>query len=454
MAPNHPRFGPFGAQVGNEWNDGTHNDVRKIKIRYGEKSVIYSIQFQYLNRKPIWNDQHGENGGDQKEALVEFQQNEHIESIWGYYSSNSGVECVQSLTIKSTSEQTWGPYGTEKGKYFKIPSTRNCKIVGFFGWSGDYLYSLGALFHLSNAQFIRRKIVGPLGGYSGVHWDDGIHSGVKKITIWAEEFVKSIQIEYSGNSGPLCTHGEITDGNPDPIPFNEDNGYLVSIEGFYNSDSAIGAIQSLTFHTSTGESHGPFGTEIGKHFKFPSPASSKKIIGLHGRSGPDHLESIGAYYEPADNFTPVGPEGGKGGIGWDDGNQYSAVRQLIIHSDHDNEHSAVINSIQIEYDDEFGISEWCKKHGGESKEGTKPTKFILDHDEYLTSIGGIVRQYGDVDCVVCSLTFQTNKKTFSTVGVQGEVNSFELSENGKKIIGFHGRSGDWLDSIGAHLGPI
>lgn len=75
-------------------------------------------------------------------------------------------------------------------------------------------------------------------------------------------------------------------------------------------------------------------------------------------------------------------------------------------------------------------------------------------DEFLTSVHGY---YGSLDgwgpVFVRSLTFQSNKKTYGPFGVeQGTYFSFPTS--GGKIVGFHGKSGWYLDAIGIYLKPI
>lgn len=75
-------------------------------------------------------------------------------------------------------------------------------------------------------------------------------------------------------------------------------------------------------------------------------------------------------------------------------------------------------------------------------------------DEFLTSVHG---HYGSINDwgVVCvrSLTFQSNRKTYGPFGIeQGTYFSFPMT--GGKIVGFHGRSGWYLDAIGIYLKPL
>ncbi|XP_061968848.1 uncharacterized protein LOC133692143 isoform X2 [Populus nigra] len=140
----------------------------------------------------------------------------------------------------------------------------------------------------------------------------------------------------------------------------------------------------------------------------------------------------------------VGPWGGQEGFLWDDG-VHSTVKQLVI------AHGAGIDSIQVEYDRK-GTSVWSQIHGGNG--GMKTTVKLDCPDEFLTSVHGY---YGSLDgwgpVFVRSLTFRSNKKTYGPFGVeQGTYFSFPMS--GGKIVGFHGKSGWYLDAIGIYLKPL
>ncbi|KAG6598470.1 Pentatricopeptide repeat-containing protein, partial [Cucurbita argyrosperma subsp. sororia] len=141
----------------------------------------------------------------------------------------------------------------------------------------------------------------------------------------------------------------------------------------------------------------------------------------------------------------AGPFGGTGGNYWDDG-VFSTIRQLVIC------HGAGIDSIKIQYDVK-GSSIWSDKHGGNG--GTKTDTVKLDFpDEYLTMIRGHYGSFVSFDKVyVRSLTFMSNKRKFGPYGVElGTIFSFPATEG--KIVGFHGRSGLYLDAIGVYLKPM
>ncbi|WVZ99180.1 hypothetical protein U9M48_044513 [Paspalum notatum var. saurae] len=141
----------------------------------------------------------------------------------------------------------------------------------------------------------------------------------------------------------------------------------------------------------------------------------------------------------------VGPWGGTGGYPWDDG-VYSTIRQIVI------SHGAAIDSIRIEYDLK-GRSVWSETHGG-TDGGSETDKVKLDFpDEVLVSVSG---HYGSVcgtPVIIRSLTFQSNSSKYGPFGTE-DGTPFSLPVSSGKIIGFHGRSGSYLNSIGFYLKQV
>lgn len=70
----------------------------------------------------------------------------------------------------------------------------------------------------------------------------------------------------------------------------------------------------------------------------------------------------------------------------------------------------------------------------------------LSPGEYLTNISGTIRKHKGVE-VVGSLQFHTNLTTYGAFG-KPEGTSFGIAMRGAEIVGFNGRSGNYLDSIG------
>lgn len=81
---------------------------------------------------------------------------------------------------------------------------------------------------------------------------------------------------------------------------------------------------------------------------------------------------------------------------------------------------------------------------------------LASPDEFLTSIEGYygkISEWGPI--TVRSLTFKSNKRTYGPFGVeQGTYFSFQETASNIKIVGFHGMSGWYLDSIGAYVKPL
>ncbi|KAJ0537076.1 putative jacalin-like lectin domain-containing protein [Helianthus annuus] len=131
--------------------------------------------------------------------------------------------------------------------------------------------------------------------------------------------------------------------------------------------------------------------------------------------------------------------GGNGGDEWDDG-VHSGVREITL------VYGSCIDSIRVTYD-KNGKPFLAEKHGGIG--GTKSAQIKLHFpEETLVSVSGhycpVV--YGGSP-VIRSLTLKSNKRTFGPFGVE-EGTPFNFSTNGDRIVGFHGRSGWFLDSLG------
>ncbi|KAL5203031.1 hypothetical protein ABZP36_013983 [Zizania latifolia] len=141
----------------------------------------------------------------------------------------------------------------------------------------------------------------------------------------------------------------------------------------------------------------------------------------------------------------VGPWGGTGGYPWNDG-VYSTIRQVMI------THGAAIDSIRIEYDLK-GTSVWSETHGS-TDGGSETDKVKLDFpDEILVSVSGYYGSVCGTPVIIRSLTFQSNLSKYGPFGTEdGTPFSFPVSSG--KIIGFHGRSGSYLHSIGFYLKQV
>ncbi|XP_076914771.1 jacalin-related lectin 19-like [Bidens hawaiensis] len=143
-----------------------------------------------------------------------------------------------------------------------------------------------------------------------------------------------------------------------------------------------------------------------------------------------------------DGSKLLGPWGGHGGVEWNDG-VHTGVREITI------VYGRCIDSIRVTYDNN-GKPFPAEKHGGFG--GTKSAQIKLQYpEEILVSVSGHYCRvvYGGSP-VIRSLTFKTNKRTFGPFGVE-EGTPFNILANGGHIVGFTGRGGWFLDSLGFYL---
>lgn len=334
------------------------------------------------------------------------------------------------------------------------------------------------------------------GGEGGISWDDGVYTGIRQIVICRGKAIDSITIEYDKNG---VSHWSVRHGGSGgfetlkiPLDYST-NETVVRISGYFGAFYPNGpvAIKSLTFYTNR-RKYGPFGAEEGTFFE--SPKSATKIVGFHGRSGL-YLDAIGvstqmfiqccagnrnceaskmlpkvisavrdiveavkvppsstslqgdSIYREGYTALPLKPVpsvkwGGQGGNPWDDG-VYSGIRQISI------AYGDAVDSITFQYD-RNGNSIWSARHGGLG--GTKKQTIQFDYpDEFLTSISGYYGYFGPgKPLAVRSLTFHTNSGKYGPYG-QEQGTFFSTPTSGRKIMGFHGRSGWYLDAIGVQL---
>nr|ADE77248.1 unknown [Picea sitchensis] len=147
-------------------------------------------------------------------------------------------------------------------------------------------------------------------------------------------------------------------------------------------------------------------------------------------------------------ITAHGPHGGHGGSPWDDG-AYKGIKKIVVVYGSD-----AIYSIRFEYAGDRRRSFWSEKHGGNGNGGGKTETIELNYpSETLVSVSGNYGQISPGSPVIRSLTFETKLKKYPSIGL-AEGTPFTLPNNPNnttKIVGFHGRSGWFLDSIGVYV---
>ncbi|XP_059630134.1 jacalin-related lectin 3-like [Cornus florida] len=86
--------------------------------------------------------------------------------------------------------------------------------------------------------------------------------------------------------------------------------------------------------------------------------------------------------------------------------------------------------------------------------GASRRNVILNYPtEYLVSISGYIGSYLNTHRVVTSITLQSNIRKYGPYGKE-EGTRFTNPSTSSKIVGFFGRQGDVVDSIGVYIMPI
>ncbi|KAM6573440.1 hypothetical protein CsatA_017520 [Cannabis sativa] len=225
--------------------------------------------------------------------------------------------------------------------------------------------------------------------------------------------------------------------------------YLKSISGTYGLyNRAADVILSLSFHTNL-STYGPFGRPSGSNpgTPFTIPMEDSVLVGFHGRAG-FYLDAIGIYVKPLNPRGSIslgtwgGPEGDPFGfvVG-----TTSWIKQIIVR--HDSNIKAL--SFKDGNDHNYGI------FGGKNPNDLG-RETIIEFDgrsEFLTSISGTNGSYVNYASVITSLLFETNLNTYGPFGREiGTTFSLPIMR-GAVVVGFHGKSNIYIDSIGIYVRP-
>lgn len=137
----------------------------------------------------------------------------------------------------------------------------------------------------------------------------------------------------------------------------------------------------------------------------------------------------------------MGPCGGDGGGARDvDTRGVDRVVKVVVrHGD------TVVDAVSVLYD-RSGRHEWTDLWGGP---GGGLAEIRLRPDEHLTSVEGFCGEF-EGNYVVRSLTFVSNRRAYGPYG-RTEGVPFALPAAGGRIVGFHARSGRYLDAIGTYV---
>ncbi|KAK3220555.1 hypothetical protein Dsin_014525 [Dipteronia sinensis] len=264
--------------------------------------------------------------------------------------------------------------------------------------------------------------------------------------------------------------------NQQTIRVDWPNEYLTKISGAIigtlDKDEVIG---TLSFTTNRNKKYGPFGSKIKdcdickSSFELISE-KNRAVVGFFGRQS-NFIDAIGVYYKdpPAPIVTTkvisaitmnkdipreVGPWGGNKGKAWDDGRLLGRIIEIDVHVG-----NGLVHALHYRYKSTKDC-DLSNKHGGEG--ATTIYRIELDNDkcspENLVGISGFYGAFDGNCCVECehqvvrSISFYTNKGKYGPFGT--EIGTFFNSPaciNNAKVVGFHGRSGEYLDAIGVHV---
>ncbi|KAI9082860.1 hypothetical protein K1719_035190 [Acacia pycnantha] len=291
--------------------------------------------------------------------------------------------------------------------------------------------------------------LGPWGGSGGDHWSFNASFAITEIVITlVENNIHSISFkDASGN-----TSG--TFGGRDPnaiqrvekkVPIQWPSEYLRSISGTYGRYNGLSVIKSLSFITNL-KTNGPFGTASDDDTPFPTQTADGVVVGFYGWAG-YYVDAIGIFVQPAvdpyNGTISLGPWGGSGGDPYSFTVQGSWIKEIIV------EQGNAINSIAFKDADGHCYGKFGGRDSNDT--GVEKTVPINGPSEYLKSIKGTYGEYRGRQ-VITSLSFITNFDTHGPYGTASGT-SFTIPIQGSLVIGFYGRAGFYVDSIGIIVKP-
>ncbi|XP_019099487.1 PREDICTED: jacalin-related lectin 43-like [Camelina sativa] len=239
------RLDEKGRKGGKEWDDGSdHDNVSKIHVRGGFEGIQF-IKFDYVkDRKVLENGStHGVSSrGFTQTFEINHRNDEYLVSVEGYYYDVSGV--IQGLQFK-TNMQTFDIMGYEKGRKFTLEAS-GYKIIGFHGYAGKNLNSLGVYFTTQTPNKLKCQ-----GLTKGLFWDDGSNNdGIRKVYVddTRDWNIKCIRLEYVNNGKVEKTHRRYYVENEKEFVLDYPNELITSVEGTMSTDSDTD-IRSLTIKT-------------------------------------------------------------------------------------------------------------------------------------------------------------------------------------------------------------
>ncbi|XP_078167866.1 mannose/glucose-specific lectin-like [Carex rostrata] len=399
--------------------DCEHNDTTRCTYRWGRN-------YTYNNE-------------------VNFETNEYITSVNGHIHGVRHLEsiCFVSSLVLKTNLRVYGPYGIDQpgSKPFEFSVPLGSQIIGFHGYRSDeslttlnLVNALGVYVRQSNGTITKE---GPFLGDGGIvkRMDPTCITRIVKIRIYHGYQINGLIVNFERNGTTQCTGlwGK-NEGTLDEINFKT-NEYIKSVKGNYGSTSML---NSLVLVTNL-DVYGPYGMGEGQSFEHTS--QNGQIISFFACVRMNHVIDLGVHIQVPTISKSV-LCGGSGGSARDV-DDVSAISRIW--------------DVKIRYDDTihalsvgYVLNEYSYKEtplwGGETG---KLAKIDLRYED-IKSVRGYVGYFGDI-FTVRSLQLITNYgRSYGPYGKE-EGTPFELSAFDGRIIGFHGRSGEYLNGIGVYV---
>ncbi|KAL6640640.1 hypothetical protein ACP70R_021763 [Stipagrostis hirtigluma subsp. patula] len=292
---------------------------------------------------------------------------------------------------------------------------------------------------------------------------------LESLTIGYLGLIDAFSFSYIDQTGKKQTAGPWGEGythdNTETILFGPSE-FLEEVLGTHGTHFENVLVMSLAFVTNV-KIYGPFGNPYHQNvpatpFSFTADEDSS-IVGFHGSSGA-HLYSIGVYTfqcpSKSSSVRPLpapgqslptpnksGAVGGTAGIARDIEETPWRLERLTI------SYLGLVDAFSFSYTDQAGkrktVGPW-----GEGYHHDKTKMIRFGPAEFLVEVSGTYGTHFD-NVLVMSLMFVTNIRSYGPFGNPHHQNvpatpfRFRADEN-SSIVGFHGRSGQHLYSIGVY----
>ncbi|KAG1708875.1 hypothetical protein DVH05_022507 [Phytophthora capsici] len=307
------------------------------------------------------------------------------------------------------------------------PLSDHPPISSIFSWT------LNPDIQLSNA----------VGGPHGAHFTDvalaAANQTVSSVTIRAGDRVDSVMLEISAPAESTLAHGG-TGGKPNTLAL-ESSEYITSMETHWGKEKGRTRIFYLKFTTSNGRSV-EGGSKTSSSTTNTAPEGFQ-LSGFHGRGG-DEIDALGAIFTKG-SFIGKTPDFQQSEtVGGPHGNEFTDMSLLAA--------GETVGSITIQAGKRVdGVSMVLSSptkasltHGGT---GGKANTLTLEPGEYISSMEAHWGKHRG-HTRIFYLKFTTNTGRWVEGGGKTEATATMTAPEGYQIGGFHGRSGEEIDSLG------